>query len=132
MNFWDHQSLVSKETVFIELRKIQWFFWLLKNFFWLQCTKNGSESDPWTCFCYTSDSRFKSSILSNLWITLSSIIFGIIIRKCFSRLAKIAENGASSENCFFGNKTLVNSKVHWTTSQSYFLKWTTSGKPPVG
>ena len=38
------------------------------------------------------------------------IFLGIIIWKVFSRVAKIAEIRASSENCFLGNKTLLISK----------------------
>ena len=44
--------------------------------------------------------------------TLSSNFLGIMIRNCFSKIAKITEISASSENCFFGNKTQVISNGH--------------------
>ena len=63
--------------------------------------------------------------------TLSSNFLGIMIRNCFSKIAKITEISASSENCFFGNKTQVILKGYLKTSEAYFIKWTTSGEPPV-
>ena len=80
----------------------------------------------------TPDGRFDRSILSYSWITLSSNLFGVIINKKILRVTKIAEIGAYSENCFFGNKTLVTSKVCLKTLEGYFIKWTTSGVPPMG
>ena len=62
---------------------------------------------------------------------LSFKSLGIIYRKGFSKMAKFTEISAFSENCFFGNKTQVISNGHWMTSEAYFIKWTTSGEPPV-
>ena len=63
--------------------------------------------------------------------TLSFNFLEIMIRKCFPKDAKIAKISASSENCFFGNKTQVILKGNLKTSEAYFMKWTTSGEPPV-
>ena len=83
---------------------------------------------------HENDGMFPSNLpIKNRFMNHFLIFFsGIIIRKCFSKVAKITEISASSENCFFGNKTQVISKGHEKTSEAYFIKWTTSGEPPVG
>ena len=63
--------------------------------------------------------------------TLSSNFWGIMIRNCFSEIAKITEFSTSSENCFFRNKTQVILKGYLKTSEAYLIKWTTSCEPPV-
>ena len=63
---------------------------------------------------------------------LSFNFLEIMIRKCFPKDAKITEISASSENCFFGNKTPVNSKGYLMTSEVYIIKRITSGEPPEG
>ena len=60
----------------------------------------------------THDWQLEGNISSFSRITLSFNFLGIIIRKCFSIVAKITEISASSENCFFGNKTQVISNGH--------------------
>ena len=73
----------------------------------------------------------EGKILSFSRFTLSSNFLGIMIRNCFSKIAKITEISSSSENCFLGNKTQVILKGYLKTSEAYFIKWTTSGEPRV-
>ena len=39
--------------------------------------------------------------------------------------------GQLHKNCSFAFKTVLNLKSHLKTLQAYFIKWTTSGDPPV-
>ena len=82
-------------------------------------------------FFVTPDGRCEGNIPSFSWIILLLRFLGIIIRKGFSKKAKITEISAFSENWFSGNKTQLIYKGHWMTSEAYFIEWTTSGKPPV-
>ena len=108
MPIWDHLGLVSKETIFWRCTNFSDFCIFWKTFSDDDSPKKRSESDSWTCFCYS----LEGNIPSFSWITLSSNFLGIIIRNCFSNVAKITEISASSENCFFGNKTQVISNWH--------------------
>ena len=83
-------------------------------------------------FYVTPDGRFEVNLFIILVNHSVIQVFGIIIRKGFSKRAKFTEISAFSENCFFGNKTQVISKGHQVTSEAYFIKWTTSGETPVG
>ena len=93
------------------------------------------QSDTQEPVLATPGDRFARSVLSWYIILMNhsviQLFFGII-KKCISRYAKNTEIGKSSENCFFGNKTLLITKEHWKTFEVYFIKWTTSGEPSVG
>ena len=130
MPIWDHLSLVSKETI----------FWRCTNFsdfcnFWKTFSDDNSQKKDQRVIhepvFVTHDWQLEGNIPSFSWITLSSNFLGFILRKWFPKVAKITEISASSENCFFGNKTQVILKGYLKTSEAYFIKWTTSGEPPV-
>ena len=127
MPIWDHLSLDSKETIFRRCTKFSdfWNYW--KTF----SDDNSPKKDQRVI--HENDGMFPSNCQSKtgLWITIWSFFCGIIIRKWFSKVAKITEISASSENCFFGNKTQVILKGYLKTWEAYFIKWTTSGEPPV-
>ena len=131
MLIWDHLSLVSKETIFWRCTNFSDFCNFWKTFSDDDSQKKRSESDSWTCFCYSwlAVRRKHSIILMNHCVI--QFFWGFITRNCFSNVAKITEISASSENCFFGNKTQVILKGYLKTSEAYFIKWTTSGEPPV-
>ena len=132
MPFWDHLSLVSKETIFRRCTNFSDYFPFFRKSFLITIHKKKIRERFMNLFLLLLIGRLEVNISSFSRITLSSNFLGIIIRKCFSKVAKITEISASSENCFFGNKTQVISKGHEKTSEAYFIKWTTSGEPPVG
>ena len=109
---WDHLGLVSKETIFWRCTNSSDFCNFWKTFSDDDSQKKRSESDSWTCFCYSwlAVRRKHSIILMNhcviqfFWELSSEIVF--------SNVAKIMEISASSENRFFGNKTQVISNGH--------------------
>ena len=130
MHFWSYESVVSKEAFVWRCINFSDFFQFLEKVFWLQFTTNRSIDNSCTyLFFVTPDSRCEGNIPSFSWITLSFKFFGTIIRKCFPKRVKIAKINATSENCFFGNKSQVISKGHWMAAQAYLIKWTTSGEP---
>ena len=131
MHFWNNQSVVSKEAFSWRCINFSDFFHFSERVFRLQLKKKLIQESLMNLFFVTPDGRCEANIPSFSWIIQSFKFLGIFIRKEFLKRAKITEISAFSENCFFGNKTQVISKGHWMTSEAYFIKWTTSGEPPV-
>ena len=115
----------------MKMHQFQWFFPFFGKSFQITIHKKLIKESFMNLFFVTPDGRCEGNIPSFSWIILSFKFLGIIIRKGFSKRAKITEISAFSENCFLGNKTKMISKGHWMTSEAYFIKWTTSGEPPV-
>ena len=130
MHFWNNQSEVPKEAFSWRCIDFSDFFHFLEKVFWLQFTKKIREWFMNLCLLLLIGS-LEGKIPSFSRFTLSSNFWGIMIRNCFSKIAKITEISASTENCFFGNKTQVILKGYLKTSEAYFIKWTTSDEPPV-
>ena len=124
MHFWNNHSVVSKEA-------FSWRCINFSDFFNFSIHKKLIRESFMNLFFVTPDGRCEGNIPLFSWIILSLRFLGIIIRKGFSKKAKITEISAFSENWFSGNKTQLIYKGHWMTSEAYFIKWTTSGKPPV-
>ena len=106
MHFWNNQSVVIQGGVFMKMHQFQWFFPFFVKSFQITIHKKFIKESFMNLFFVTPDGRYKGNIPSFSWITLSFKFLGIIIRKCFSKRAKITEISALSENYFYGNKTL--------------------------
>ena len=115
----------------MKMHQFQWFFPFFGKSFQITIQKKLVQESLMNLFFVTPDGRCEANIPSFSWIIQSFKFLGIFIRKEFLKRAKITEISAFSENCFFGNKTQVISKGHWMTWEAYFIKWTTSGEPPV-
>jgi len=112
MPFLDHLSLVSGEAIFRRCTNFSDYFPFFRKSFLITIHKKNIRERFMNLFLLLLIGRLEGNISSFSRITLSSNFLGIIIRKCFSIVAKITEISASSENCFFGNKTQVISKGH--------------------
>ena len=117
--------------IFMKMHQFQWFFPFFRKSFQITIHKKLIKESFMNLFFVTPDGRCAGNIPSFPWIILSFKFLGFVIRKGFSKRAKITEIIAFFENCFFGNKAQVISKGHWMTSKSYFINWTTSSEPPV-
>ena len=117
----------------MKMHQFQWFFPFFVKSFQITIHKKFIKESFMNLSFVTPDGRGIKEIFHHSHESLCHSSFWelSIIRKCFSWRAKITEISALSENCFFGNKTQVISKGYWMTSEAYFIKWTTSGEPPV-
>ena len=130
MHFWNNQSVVSKETFSWRCINFSDFSHFLERVFRSQFTKNWSKSHSWTCFLSLLMAGVQETFHHSHESFCHSSFWELSSEKVFQK-GQNHWNQCIAENCFCGNKTQVISKGHWITSEAYFIKWTTSGEPPV-